>query len=254
MRKNITKEKLLAGDTVYGIFCDVYTQMTVELMGLVGFDFVIIDAEHNPISVESCLHMVSGADSVGVTPIIRIGVNIRQHILRYLDIGAQGVQLPMVNTKNDAEAVVQAVKYPPQGLRGIAGIRSADYGLKTTFKEYVEIANRETLVVTQIENREAIKNLNEMLDVEDIDVFFVGPMDLSVSLGHPGEVNHPEVQATIEDLVKAIIARGRIAGTLALDVESAKKARNRGFQYLACATSVFMVKAAKEYLAQIGET
>jgi 4-hydroxy-2-oxoheptanedioate aldolase len=225
--------------------------MTVELMGLVGFDFVIIDAEHNPLSVESCLHMVSGADSVGVTPIIRIEVNSRQHILRFLDIGAQGVQLPMINTKSDAESVVQAVKYPPQGLRGIAGIRSADYGLKTTFKEYIEIANRETMVVTQIENRESIKNIDEMLQVDGIDVFFVGPMDLSVSLGYPGETNHPEVQAVISELSKKIRAKGKIAGTLALDVASVNIAREQGFQYLACATSVFMVKAAKEYLAQI---
>jgi 4-hydroxy-2-oxoheptanedioate aldolase len=250
MRKNITKERLLAGETVYGIFCDVYTQMTVELMGLVGFDFCIIDAEHNPISVESCLHMVSGADSVGVTPIIRIDSNIRQHILRFLDIGAQGVQLPMINTRSDAEAVVQAVKYAPEGLRGIAGTRALDYGLKASFKEYVEESNRQTLVVTQIENREAMQNIEEMITVGGIDVFFVGPMDLSLSMGYPGQLDHPEVQAAVAELARKIRQAGKVAGTLALDAASAQRARKQGFQYLTCASSVFMVKAAKDYLAQ----
>ena len=254
MRKNLTKTKLLEGETIYGVFCNVPTQMTVEIMGLIGFDFVIIDAEHTPISMETCLNMVSGADCVGVTPIIRIDTNIKQHILRFLDIGAQGVILPMINTKADAEAVVQAVKYPPIGSRGLAGVRAADYGLKSPLSEFVVASNKETLVITQIENSEAVNNIDEMLAVDGIDVFFVGPFDLSSSLGYPGQLDHPEVQDTIKQAVNKIKAAKKIPGTLALDPASAQRAKDQGFRLLACASSVFMVKAAKEYLAQIQKT
>ncbi|MFC2016351.1 HpcH/HpaI aldolase/citrate lyase family protein [Chloroflexota bacterium] len=248
MRKNQAKEKLINGGTIYGVFCNFYSPMIVELIGHIGFDFVLVDAEHGPAEVESCEHMVRAAESAGIPIFIRVAMNIRQNILRYLDIGAQGVQLPMVNTRTEAEAVVQAVKYPPQGRRGLAAMRAADYGLKMSLKDYARMANQEILVVVQIETVEAMNNLDELLTVEGIDVFFIGPTDLSTSMGYVGQANHPEVQATIERLVREIHAAGKVAGTVAYDNEALTKAKERGFQYVVHNVIPMMAKSGREYL------
>ena len=249
MRQNQAKEKLLGGGTIYGVFCNFHSPMMVELIGHIGFDFVLVDAEHGPPEVESCEHMVRAAESAGVPIFIRVAMNIRQNILRYLDTGAQGVQLPMVNTRAEAEAVVQAVKYPPQGRRGLAAMRAADFGLKLPLKDYTIMANKETLVVVQIETVEAMDNLDDILATEGIDVIFIGPTDLSTSMGYAGQANHPEVQATIEQLVKRIRAAGRIAGTVAYNNEALAKAKERGFQYIVHSVIPMMAKSGGEYLA-----
>ena len=248
MRKNQAKEKLLSDGTIYGVFCNLPSPTLVELIGRIGFDFVLVDAEHGPAGVESCEHMVRAADSVDTPIFIRIAMNIRQNILRYLDTGAQGVQLPMVNTREEAEAVVQAIKYPPQGKRGLAGVRAADYGLVMPLKDYTLIANQETLTVVQIETVEATKNIKEILSVDGIDVFFIGPTDLSTSMGHTAQANHPEVQAAIEGLVSQIRASGKVAGTIAYDNEALSKAKKRGFQYIVYGVIPMMVKSGREYL------
>lgn len=248
MRKNPAKEKLLNGGTIYGVFCNSYSPMIVELIGRIGFDFTLVDAEHGPMGVESCEHMVRASESVETPIFIRVAMNVRQNILRYLDIGAQGVQLPMVNTRAEAEAVVQSVKYPPQGRRGLAAMRAADYGLKMSLKDYTLIANQETLVVVQIETVEAMNNLNEILTVEGIDVFFIGPTDLSTSMGYTGQAEHPDVQAAIEKLVHEIRAAGRAAGTVAYTDAALAKAKERGFQYIVHNIIPMMAKSGHEYL------
>ena len=248
MRKNQAKEKILNGGTAYGVFCTFYSPTIVELVGHLGFDFVLIDAEHGPAGVESCEQMVRAAETVGIAPYIRVAMNIRQNILRYLDIGALGVLLPMVNTQAEAEAVVEAVKYRPQGRRGLAAVRAADYGLTMPLKEYTLKANEETLVSIQIETLEAVNNLDEILSVEGIDVFFIGPTDLSTSMGYTGQVNHPEVQAMIDKLVQRIRAASKAAGTIAYNHEALIKAKERGFQYIVHSVGPMLAKSAKEYL------
>jgi len=248
MQKNQAKEKLLNGETIYGVFCNLYSPMIVELVGHIGFDFALIDAEHGPAGVESCEHMVRAGDSVGIPVFVRIAMNIRQNILRYLDIGTRGVQLPMVNTREEAEAVVQAVKYPPKGRRGLAAIRAADYGLKMPLKDYTLMANRELLTVVQIETVQAMENVKEILTVDDIDVFFIGPTDLSTSMGYTAQAEHPEVQSAIENLVKQIRAAGKAAGTIAYTDEALNKAKERGFQYIVHGVIAMMVKSGRDYL------
>jgi 4-hydroxy-2-oxoheptanedioate aldolase len=248
MRKNQAKEKLLGGGTIYGVFCNFYSPAIVELIGHIGFDFVLIDAEHGPAGVESCEHMVRAAESAGVMAFARIAMNIRQNILRYLDTGPSGVQLPMINTGTEAEAAVQAVKYPPQGRRGLASVRAADFGLKVPLGDYARISNRETLVAVQIETVAAVNNLAEILAVEGIDVFFIGPNDLSASMGYVGQPAHPEVQVTIEKLVSDIHRAGRIAGTTAYSHEALIKAKERGFRYILYNVIPMMAKSGREYL------
>lgn len=248
MRKNQAKEILLNGGTIYGVFCNFYSPMIVEAIGHIGFDFVLVDAEHGPAEVESCEHMVRAAESAGIPIFIRVAMNIRQNILRYLDIGALGIQIPMVNNRAEAEAVVQSVKYPPQGKRGLAGVRAADFGLKMPLGDYTVMANQETLVSVQVETVEAMNNLDEILSVADIDVFFIGPTDLSASMGYVGQSNHPEVQATIEKLVQRIQAVGGAAGTIAYNHEELARAKGRGFKYIVHSIIPMIAKSGKDYL------
>jgi len=248
MRTNQVKAKILSGGTAFGVFCNIYSPSIVEMIGHMGFDFVLIDAEHGPLGVESCEHMVRAAEGVGLPAFIRIAMNIRQNILRYLDIGALGVQLPMINTPAEAKAVVEAVKYPPLGKRGLAGVRAADYGLTIPLKDYTVKANQEILVVTQVETLEVVSHLDELLTIEGIDVFFIGPTDLSSSMGYPGQVNHPEVLAMIQKLVTRIRAAGRIAGTTAYNLEALARAKELGFQYLVHNVIAMLSRSGREYL------
>lgn len=248
MRKNLAKDKLQNGERIYGVFCNLYSPMIVEVIGHIGFDFVLIDAEHGPAGVESCENMVRAADSVDTSVYIRIAENARQNILRYLDTGAQGVQLPMINSKKETEEVVKAVKYPPQGIRGLAGMRASDYAIKMPLKDYTIMANQETLTVVQIETVEAMKNLDEMLTVDGVDVFFIGPNDLSTSMGYTGQTTHPEVLAAIDKLVGQILAAGKIAGTIAYNDEALNRAKEIGFRYIVYGVIPMMLKSGREYL------
>jgi len=248
MRKNLTKEKIKEGKKAYGVFVPMWCPTIVEIIGHIGFDFVILDAEHSPISVESCEHMVRAADCVNITPIIRVGLNIRQNILRYLDIGALGVLMPQINSKAEVETVIESVKYPPEGRRGLAGVRAANYGLTGSLGAYVKEANRETMVIVQVETMQAIDNLKEILAVPGTDVIFIGPSDLSSAMGYPGQVNHPEVQKMIVYLVDEIRTAGKVAGTVAYDLDTLKICKERGFKYIVYSVGPMLVKSGREYL------
>ena len=248
MRKNLTKEKIKEGKKAYGVFVPMWCPAIVEIIGHIGFDFVILDAEHSPMSAESCEHMVRAADCVNITPIIRVGMNIRQNILRYLDIGALGVLMPQINSKAEVETVIESVKYPPEGRRGLAGVRAANYGLTGSLGDYVKEANRETMVIVQVETMQAVGNLKEILAVPGTDVIFIGPSDLSSAMGYPGQVNHPEVQKMIVYLVDEIRTAGKAAGTTAYDLDTLKRCKERGFQYIAYSVGPMLAKSGREYL------
>ena len=248
MRKNLTKAKINAGETAYGVFINMGCPSLVEIVGHIGFDFALFDAEHSPMDLETCENMVRAADSANITPIIRVAINIQQNILRYMDAGALGVVMPMLNTKADAEAVVRSVRYRPEGRRGLAGVRANNWGITGPQGDYVKEANQENLVITQIETLEAVENLDEILTIPGIDVVFIGPNDLSVAMGYPGQVNHPEVQEMIEGLVKKIRTAGKAAGTVAYDFDTLKKCQERGFQFITYNIVPMLVKSGREYL------
>ena len=248
MRKNLTKEKIRAGETAYGVFVNMGCPALVEVIGLLGFDYVLIDAEHGPMDLETCENMVRAADATNITPLIRVAINLQQNILRYLDIGALGVQMPLLNTKTDAESVVRSVKYRPEGRRGLAGVRAAGYGLTGPLGDYVKEANRETLVITQVETMEAVENIKDFLTIPEIDIVFIGPNDLSQAMGYPGQTKHPEVQKVIEKLVKEIHAAGKASGTVAYDLDTLRQCKERGFQFITYNVVPMIVKSGREYL------
>ena len=248
MRKNLTKEKIKAGQTAYGVFVNISCPSLVEVIGLLGFDFALFDTEHGPMDIETCEHMVRAADSVNITPLIRVAINIQQNILRYLDIGTLGVLMPMLNNKADFESVVRSVKYRPEGRRGLAGVRANGWGIPAPLSDYVQEANRETMVITQVETMEAVENLKDMLTIPEIDIIFIGPTDLSSAMGFPGQVKRPEVQQMIDKLVKEIHAAGKAAGTIAYDLDTLRKRKEQGFQFIVYNVVPMIVKSGREYL------
>lgn len=214
MKPNKMKAKLLAGEPVFGVSIMIPSPQVVEMVGRLGFDWVLIDCEHGTISLETLELLAMAAESSGITAIARPKTKDADDILSVLDRGVMGVQVPHVNTAEDAYRVVEAVKYHPLGQRGLAeGTRPADYGYGWSMEQYVEISNRETLICVQLEEEEAIRNVDLILGVDHVDVFFIGPSDLSQSMGFPGNSKAPAVQDAINRTFKKIIAAHKIPGT-----------------------------------------
>jgi len=248
MMSNPLKQRLQNGGVAAGIFVAFPSPDVVEMCGYLGFDFVSIDAEHGPMNVETCAHMIRAAEVAGIVPIVRTPINMPQVIMRYLDIGAMGIQVPQINSREEAVAVVQAVKYYPEGHRGLARPRSAHYGLRESVTEYIERSNRETMIIAHIENVAGVKHLPEILSVEGIDVFFIGPSDLSQSMGLPGQPDAPLVQGAIEAIISQVHLAGRWVGIFVGDEKQALEMKVRGIQYIAAGTTLLFAQAARHYL------
>jgi 4-hydroxy-2-oxoheptanedioate aldolase len=251
MRKNGTKAKLLAGETVFGCFVRYRDSSLVEVLGYHGWDFFLFDAEHSSLEPRDCEDLVRTADLRGITPLIRVPTNQPHIILRFLDTGAQGIQVPMVNSAAEAEKAVRAAKFNPRGSRGLAGTRAADYGQTAPFNEYVEIANAETLVVVQIEAVEALTQVSEIAHVDGVDVVFIGPTDLSLSLGVPGQPQHPLVREATEKITADVIQAGKILGAFASSAEAARQWRRGGTRYLVCNLESILLPGVKRYLEEV---
>jgi 4-hydroxy-2-oxoheptanedioate aldolase len=248
------REKLQKGEGTVGSFCNIPSPAAVEMMGLVGLDFVIIDGEHGISDLETCEHMIRAAEIAGITPLVRIAMNLQQNILRYLDAGAMGVMIPMVNTRADAEAVVASVRYPPLGRRGLAAVRASGYGLRGSLGDYVKMANQEILVITQVETRDAVRNAAEIAAVPGVDMVFMGPSDLSSSFGYHGQTTHPEVLSTIEQVSKIVHAAGKWTGTIARDGAGYEHWRRLGIQLLCSGATMLFIEGARAYLKGCRDT
>jgi 2-keto-3-deoxy-L-rhamnonate aldolase RhmA len=250
VRNNTAKAKLKAGQAV-SVIAPTYTSAgLVELLGRVGFDVIFIDCEHGPAGWDDVENMVRAAELVNVTPIIRVQANDPSTITRALDRGAGGVQVPHVNTRAEAEAAVRHAKFAPIGHRGFAGGRSA-FGEKMT--EYTRRANAETMVVVMLEEVEALENLDDILKVDEIDVFFVAPGDLAQSMGLPGQMDHPKVQAAIDDAVARIKAAGRVPGGLVTPA-TVQRYRERGVRFLYVSLAAVLDPGAKGFIAAVSGT
>ena len=251
MRPNLVRQKLKAGEVVIGCFVGFPSPEVVELCGHSGYDFVLIDAEHGAITPASAYHMVLAAEATGTVPLIRVPHNEPSIILRYMDIGAAGVMVPQINSAAEARAVVQAVKYHPQGNRGLAPTRAASYGFGATLSEYTEISNRETIVIAQIENIVGVEKVPEILDVPGIDVLLIGPSDLAQSLGYPGQLGHPEVLAAIERVCDMCQGSDVALGTIAADAQTTNRLIERGFRVITPSASGLIAAWSRDYLANI---
>lgn len=247
MNKNTAKAKMLAGEPIVGAFITIPSPTAVEFAALGGFDFVLIDSEHGINDLETVENMVRAAETFGVVPMARVNVNQQQVILRYLDCGALGVQMPQIQNAEEARQVVDWVKYRPMGKRGLAGVRVARYGMGYPFAEYVKDANEETLVAVHIETPEAVQEAEAMASVPGVDVVFIGPTDLSYSLGYPGDPMNPEVQHVIDRLFAIVRAAGKVPGIWAGSPEAAKNYISRGAGYITVTERNLIVPAFQAY-------
>lgn len=248
MQENTLKQKLEAGKAVFGVMITFPSPPVVEMLGCLGFDWVLIDNEHGSITVDNSEDMVRAAELSGIAPIVRPVGNKPEIIAPFLDRGAWGVQVPHVNTAEEARAAVDAVKYYPDGRRGIfSRSRPAGYGFSGSTSDYVKEANRNTLVCLMLEEVEAIDNLEELVTVPGVDVYFIGSGDLSQSMGYPGQQTHPEVQAQMEKGVKIIRDAGRIAGVSCPD-NLVPKFLGMGVQYFHGNVGTLLQTSSVDYL------
>ena len=216
----------------------------VEAAGHAGYDFALLDMEHGPGSFQNLQNLIRAANVAGVCPVVRVPRGTDIWIDRALDVGAGAVLIPQIDTAEQARAVVSAAKFSPVGSRGTCRfVRSAAYGA-IPGNEYFSKA-QETVVIIQAEGRKAVENLDEILDVPGIDVIFVGPYDLSSSLGHVGEIDHPEVTACIKEIIAKANSKGVKLGCFADTVEGGKKWRDLGVKFIgySCDTYLFYQKA-----------
>ena len=247
--KNRMKEKLLSGQPAFGVSVMFPSPQIVEIVGRLGFDWVLLDCEHGSIVPDQVELMAMAAELAGLTPIARPWTNSPEAILRLMDRGAMGVQVPHVNTASDARRAVESVKFHPLGNRGLAaGTRPARYGFGVSAPDYVAEANRETLVCVQLEEVEALRNLDEILMVEGVDVFFVGPSDLSQSMGHPGQSEVPEVREAIRKTFATIVGAGKIAGS-AGNAQAIRGYLDQGVRYLYTHLTTLLGSGSREFLA-----
>jgi 4-hydroxy-2-oxoheptanedioate aldolase len=254
MLENTLKQKLQTGKAAFGVMITFPSAPTVEMLGYLGFDWVLIDNEHGSITVENSEDLIRAAEIAGIAPIVRPVANKPEIIAPFLDRGAWGVQVPHVNTAQEAADAVDAVKYYPQGHRGIfSRSRPAGYGFEGNTQQYVKDANENTLVCLMLEEVEAIDNLPELVQVDGVDVYFIGSGDLSQSMGYPGQQTHPEVQAQMEKGVKIITDAGRIAGCSCPD-NLIPKFLDLGVQYFHSNVGNLLQSASVSYLQSVRES
>ena len=250
MKRNLMKEKLRAGEPVFGVSVMIPSPQIVEMIAAAGFDWVLLDCEHGTLSLESVELMAMAAEASGITALARPVSRSAEHILQVLDRGVMGVQVPHVNTAADARAVIDAVKFHPLGKRSLAaGTRAAVYDATGTLAEFVKAANEATLIAVQLEDREAIENIDELLAVDGIDVFFIGPSDLSQSMGFPGNPKAPPVAEAIDSSFRKMLAARRTPGTPAT-ADNVRDVIDKGVRYIYTHLPRLLSSSAKTYLAK----
>ncbi len=231
------RNKLQNDECVYGVFMKTGDPMFVEAASLGGFDFVILDTEHGPVSIENQQNNIRAAEARGAVPIIRLKDSGENTIGKALDIGAYGIQVPQINSAADAEKIVKFAKFYPYGMRGVCRfVRAADYSAMDRY-EYFE-NSKNILIILQLEGVKAIENLDEILEVEGVDILFIGPYDLSQSLGIPGQVNNPLVVEEMKKIVERARKKNKVIGTFVDTPEDLIMWRNLGVKYLSYSVDV----------------
>jgi 4-hydroxy-2-oxoheptanedioate aldolase len=249
--ENPVKETLQNGGKAIGIFIPMPSPDVVEIVALAGFDFALLDAEHGRISPGDAYPMILAAEARDVPAFVRVGENDRQVVLKYLDLGVSGVMIPQTSTPELARDAVAAVRYPPQGLRGLAGGRTFGFGQGRPMAELVPAINERVLSIVQFEHIDALQHLDAILETPGMDVLFVGPSDLGQSMGYAGQYGHPEVEEVIQQVVDRARARGVALGIVAADAAGTNARLAQGFQMVVTNVPALLMRAAREMLAGI---
>jgi len=199
LHTNKLKAALTDGRMVYGLLNSIPSPLIVEMIGYADYDFVILDMEHVSVNQETLENMIRAAECAGITPLVRISSLSSETILRVLDAGAQGIVVPHVRDRAEAEQAVAASRYYPLGARGVSGGRTTGFGT-IELASYLELANREIMVVVMVEDIRGVDTIDEIVAVPGVDMVIEGAVDLSQSLGVPGQVQHPSVQKAIHKI------------------------------------------------------
>ena len=247
---NPAADAMRAGKKISCAWVQAASPITTEILAEAGFDVLLVDLEHGPGDIMTLLTQIQAMKGEIAVPFVRVPWNDFVTIKRILDTGAYGLIIPYVSTKLEAEAAVRAAKYPPEGIRGIAGSpRAAHYG--NAFMEYFDTANRDIFIFVQIETPEAVKNVDEILSVPGVDGVFIGPMDLATTHGYRGKPGIPEMQEIIAGLEKKILSKGKIMATVCSDFTDAKAKYDRGYTMIVLMSdTVTLAKIAREETAK----
>lgn len=242
------KQKLKSNELSIGSWLTIPHQAIIEILGSTGFEWLTIDMEHSPISIETAVNLIGHIQGNGMQALVRVSKNEEVIIKQVLDAGADGVIVPMIKNKEEAVQAVNFVKYPPTGKRGVGLNRAQKYG--TAFDSYQTWVKDELVVIAQIEHIDAVNNLEEIFSVEGIDGIIVGPYDLSASMGYPGEYDREEVKEALNK-VDAITKRlNKPLGFHVIDSNHRKTLEkiNKGYSFLAFSIDFFFLgdKAREE--------
>lgn len=228
-RRDGFKALLASEERVVGAVVNSPERALIDAIAYSGFDYVQFDAEHGALDLTTLEAMIVRAEAVDLPAVVRVPRNAQDVVQAVLDAGAVGVQIPQVSTVEQARAAVRAAHFHPMGARGLATARAARFGIGTTLVEHVERAGRSTVVVPQLEDRAALEGLDALVATPGVDMWFVGPSDLSQSFGHPGRADAPEVQAAIDAMIAACAAAGVRVATSVSSQEAAETAFARGY-------------------------
>jgi 4-hydroxy-2-oxoheptanedioate aldolase len=244
---NNLKRALRAGRAQIGLWCNLSTHITVEVLSETGFDWLLIDTEHSPNDLPQVHQQLQAAMGGTANMVVRLPWNDMVMIKRYLDVGAQTLLIPCVQSEQEARDAVSYTRYPPKGVRGYAAMpRASHFGRA---KDYATRCEEEICLILQIETQKGLDNIENIARVEGVDALFIGPGDLAASLGHVGNTKHPDVQKAIEDGIKRILACGKIAGILCPDETLAHRYLALGCKLVAVGSDMGILLKGAEQLA-----
>lgn len=228
---------------VIGPFIALPSPEVTELVGLAGYDFAIFDQEHGQITIDRLADLLRAAEVRGLGTIVRTSGSSRADILRPLDLGARGLIIPQVDSAEEARAIVYHARYAPGGGRGVAMPRASHFGAMSS-DAYFSASNREVAIIVQAESQRALDNLESIAAIQGLTGIFLGPFDLSVSLGVPGQTQHPKVEQAAEQLLTVCKARDLVAGIFVTTMEEAIRRRDQGFGFVAFSMDTLILSAA----------
>lgn len=245
---NRFKHALAAGDAQVGLWCSLSSNYSVELLASAGFDWMLLDMEHAPNDLTAVLSQLQAAAAYPTHPVVRVPWNDMVTIKRVLDIGAQTVLIPMINTADEARAALSYCRYPPTGVRGVGGTtRATRFG---RIKQYPQRVERELCILLQVETEQALDEIEAIAGVDGVDGIFIGPADLHASFGHVGERHHPDVWARIEDAIRRIRACGKAPGFLTSDETDSRRILEIGGQFVAVGSDAGLLVNAADALCR----
>jgi 2-dehydro-3-deoxyglucarate aldolase len=246
------KENLASNRLTIGSWITLAHPAIAEIMAKAGFDWLVVDLEHSVITIGEAEELIRVIDLCGVPPLVRLTWNDPNQIKRVMDAGAYGIIVPMVNSRDEAEKAVESVYYPVRGRRGVGLARAQGYGAQ--FPEYTKWLGEQAVVIVQVEHIEAVNHLESILSVNGVDGYIIGPYDLSASMGLPGELDHPEVKATIERIKQIGRGMNKPGGLHIVEPDPEKLRRHieEGFKFLAYSVDIRMLdKTCRDGLSAI---